>query len=273
MKKINLIIIIVFLLILNTIKAQNTDTLRLYYEINSYTLTRNQQTQIDSFFSKTKQLKITKISIKGYTDYLGSDAYNLILSGKRATTVADYIKSKSISTNEAQKQGKGKLPPFVGESKEGIQANRMVEIVVNYTQKLAEKSTELKKISSLKIGEQMILKNVNFHPGSHQPLKEAQPALRELLITLKENPTMEIEIQGHICCSPPDQDGFDYQTGQQNLSVERAKYVYTYLTLNGIDKERLSYVGFGGKIHLVQNEVTEEDKIQNRRVEIKIIKK
>jgi outer membrane protein OmpA-like peptidoglycan-associated protein len=67
-------------------------------------------------------------------------------------------------------------------------------------------------------------------------------------------------------------DGLDWDTGEEKLSVNRARVVYDYLIKSGIDSTRLSYAGFGSGRKLVK-EVTERDRMLNRRVEMKIIKK
>jgi outer membrane protein OmpA-like peptidoglycan-associated protein len=54
--------------------------------------------------------------------------------------------------------------------------------------------------------------------------------------------------------------------------VNRAKAVYDFLVKKGIDAKRLTYKGFGSSKKLVE-EVTEIDRITNRRVEIKIVNK
>jgi outer membrane protein OmpA-like peptidoglycan-associated protein len=68
------------------------------------------------------------------------------------------------------------------------------------------------------------------------------------------------------------EDGLDADTGQKNLSVMRAKYVFDSLVRSGIHPDRLSYKGFGGSIPLVE-EVDEHTRQMNRRVEILIVAK
>jgi outer membrane protein OmpA-like peptidoglycan-associated protein len=97
-------------------------------------------------------------------------------------------------------------------------------------------------------------------------------ALDNLYYSLNAYPHLEIEIHGYICCTNNNEDGLDLGTGTPNLSENRAKAVYDFLIQMGISPQRLSYKGFGSSKKLVQ-EVTEEDRITNRRVEIKIVKK
>lgn len=70
-------------------------------------------------------------------------------------------------------------------------------------------------------------------------------------------------IQGHICCQVTDEYG---------ISTLRAKAVYDYLISYGITPGRLSYKGYGSTQPLYQlPESDEEQRVANRRVEIKVV--
>ncbi len=73
-----------------------------------------------------------KILIVGYTDNIGSDAYNLRLSLQRAQSVADYlIYVEGIDKNRIKIEGKGKANPIADNStEEGRAQNRRVEIKI-----------------------------------------------------------------------------------------------------------------------------------------------
>ena len=68
-------------------------------------------------------------------------------------------------------------------------------------------------------------------------------------------------------------EGLDIDTNRRDLSVARAKNIYEYLIHKGIDESRLHYRGFGSSRKLVVPEITEEDKTQNRRVEIMVVER
>ena len=51
--------------------------------------------------------------ITGYTDRLGSDAYNQKLSERRAAAVKTYLSGKGIEANRLTAQGKGETNPIV----------------------------------------------------------------------------------------------------------------------------------------------------------------
>lgn len=133
-----------------------------------------------------------------------------------------------------------------------------------------EVTDQLKKSS---VGESLVIRGINFDFGYHTILKKDMPALQAVLSALKEIPTLKLEIQGHVCCWPIGQEGFDKDTKEYNLSYNRAKAVYDYLVSNGIAADRLTYNGYGMKKPLVWPEKNKKDEYRNRRVEFKIVSK
>ncbi len=125
--------------------------------------------------------------------------------------------------------------------------------------------------SSVAVGSTIPLRDVNFYPGRHIPLPVSNLILDELARAMKANRRLRIQIEGHICCLPDGIDGADLGTMQPNLSVQRAKYVYDYLVRLGIAKRRMSYAGFGASGKLYPREENEEQRAENRRVEIRIL--
>lgn len=124
------------------------------------------------------------------------------------------------------------------------------------------------------VGEKLLLSDLNFRPGSHYLRPSSIPSLRKLIDVLEANPSLKIEVIGHICCHPDysvHPDGFDREAGNHKLSFNRANNIKEYLVKNGIDASRLSATGMGARQRLVFPEETDEDRITNRRVEIKII--
>ncbi len=73
-----------------------------------------------------------KLQIMGYTDSVGSDAYNQTLSDKRAEAVRDFLVSNGVSMNNVAAQGMGKADPVADNSTaQGRQLNRRVEMIVS----------------------------------------------------------------------------------------------------------------------------------------------
>ncbi len=129
------------------------------------------------------------------------------------------------------------------------------------------------KLKNSKIGESLVLRGINFDNGYHKILKKDMPSLEAVLAAMKEIPTLKIEIQGHVCCWPLGEEGFDRDTKEYSLSYNRAKAVYDYLIANGVTADRLTFAGYGMKHPLVYPEKNKNDEYKNRRVEFKIVSK
>lgn len=133
-------------------------------------------------------------------------------------------------------------------------------------------------LPTLKENKTYKLKNILFYPDSDEVLPQSLPTLKMLSAILTIHTKMTIRIEGHV---NPIGDGKTHY--EMDLSERRATTVYNYLVKNGIKKERLSTIGFGGKYPLfICNEIffkpyppeyykQEEKAQQNRRVEIRII--
>lgn len=73
----------------------------------------------------------TSITITGYTDNVGGDAYNQTLSEGRARSVGAYLISQGISPNRIFTQGMGKRSPIASNaSPQGRAMNRRVLITL-----------------------------------------------------------------------------------------------------------------------------------------------
>lgn len=133
----------------------------------------------------------------------------------------------------------------------------------------------LEVIKHAKVGESFVLHTIYFVEGRHVFVKEAATPLNAVLQVMKSRPTLELEIQGHVCCTDSlMEDALDFDTHRFDLSLERAQAVAEYLAKNGIAKERVQLqAGFGSRKRLVYPEKSTADRNRNRRVEFKIVKK
>jgi OOP family OmpA-OmpF porin len=60
-----------------------------------------------------KHPAIELVLVTGHTDRIGSDAYNLKLSDRRAAAVKDYLIAQGVNANRMQAAGKGETEPVV----------------------------------------------------------------------------------------------------------------------------------------------------------------
>jgi outer membrane protein OmpA-like peptidoglycan-associated protein len=71
-------------------------------------------------------------AIEGFTDNVGSDAYNQDLSQRRAETVKRYLVGQGVETARLSSAGRGEEAPVADNaSAEGRQQNRRVEVIIS----------------------------------------------------------------------------------------------------------------------------------------------
>jgi outer membrane protein OmpA-like peptidoglycan-associated protein len=276
MKKL-LLYLILFFCVFNS-KAQDSiittvDTLKVYFEIDSFDLDAKEKQLLDGFASIERD-SIGFVKLYAFCDYLGTKDYNLTLAKQRAEQVKSLFQTQGIETNIKSYPIGQQLAKSLSETK-GNSKNRRVDVFVEHHRVIKQVkpvNETSRKIQKLAVGDQFVVKGMNFIGGQHFLTEGSKPKLDKLYKALEENPNIHIEIQGHICCQEKG-DGTDHHTGLQNLSVARAQYVYDKLIEMGIDAERLSYKGFGASKKLYPEERTTFQQQQNRRVEILITKK
>jgi outer membrane protein OmpA-like peptidoglycan-associated protein len=117
----------------------------------------------------------------------------------------------------------------------------------------------------IEIGQVVRLNNIFFEFGKATLKPESYEELDRVVKLLTENPTMEIDLAGHT-------DNVGTDEANQQLSEDRSKAVYDYLTTKGILASRLSTKGFGETKAIATND-SEDGRAQNRRVEFTIRKK
>lgn len=272
----------------------NSDTTRVYFRLDNPRPEPEALRRIDSLLYTDVINSSQELLIIGYADHLGTNAYNEALSEERADHVRDYLQSMGIpEKNITLVTGKGEVPRDV-ELPDGYAADRRVDIViltgktkppvVVHKQKVIHpKKTESRDAVRLNImtdfdsiqfapGQLFVLDKIFFHTGRHVVVDESLPEMQRLYEVLDENPTLVINIEGHVCCVHPSVDALDLDTGELKLSVNRAKFIYEYLVKRGIESRRLSYEGFGKKRPLKPLEFTQEDQDMNKRVEIRVLK-
>lgn len=221
----------------------------------------NQQSILD--FNEWKSTsKISEVyQIEGYCDNVDTKNYNKKLAERRIESVVDLLKSSAINISKNVKKiavGKEFEQSAIQEE------NRKVIIYYKETASEKPKSELYEKIKNAKVGENIRLPNIYFYNNSARIVPKSQPVLYDLLCVLEENPNLKFEIQGHICCQN--------NTDLMDISTARAKAIYNFLIRNKINRNRMSYKGYGTSrpIHPIP-EKDENEANENRRVEIVIL--
>ena len=87
---------------------------------------------LDRLVAFMNENKNSKVNLSGYTDNIGTEAYNLKLSDRRWTSVKDYTLKKGVDGSRVSGQGFGETKPIAdNKTAEGRAKNRRVEIKVN----------------------------------------------------------------------------------------------------------------------------------------------
>lgn len=269
-----------------------------YFDSNQFQLKTTENQKLQKWILDNPKVKI--VGIHGYTDEDGSIGYNDTLAQKRVQTLYEGVKDKLAIRDDFKTRSFGKLHQqsvnkadnrrvtiFYLLEKDLPRENEILGIVEEkpipkpkpkrpYPDIIEVRNPDgslsqieldrafMERVDQAEPGEKLKLENMNFHLNTFAIVKESRGKLYELLLVMQQNQDISIDIQGHICCMTHDRN---------NLSGQRAKAIWQFLTMNGIDKSRLSYKGFGVSQPLFEiPEKNEEERAANRRVEIEIIK-
>jgi OOP family OmpA-OmpF porin len=112
------------------------------------------------------------------------------------------------------------------------------------------------------VQKKIVLRGVNFDFNKANIRADAAGILREAASILKENPSLQVSVEGHT-------DAIGSEQYNLKLSLRRATAVKQYLVKEGVPDSRLSVRGFG-KTQPVASNDTEDGRAQNRRVELKV---
>jgi outer membrane protein OmpA-like peptidoglycan-associated protein len=268
-----------------------------FFESNKFVLKKEELSKLDKWLLANKDVKI--VGVYGFCDEEGSVGYNDTLAKKRIDYVFNTIKDKIKIREDFKTRNFGELhtsspiksenrkvtlyfilpKDFVNEEK--IISSKQVGIVEKkkpkvkfpdiYVYENPDGSTVdikidtvfMKKISLANVGEKLKLESMNFFVDTFAIMPQSRSVMFELLTVMQTCPDLKIQIQGHICCVKND---------IRDLSTQRAKAICKFLEYNGIEKSRMTFVGFGSSKPLyVLPEKTEAEREANRRVEIEII--
>jgi outer membrane protein OmpA-like peptidoglycan-associated protein len=102
-----------------------------FFDTNSTTLSPDATTTVSDAANVAKSMPSSKVTVIGYTDTVGSVAYNKALSLKRANAVKDALVGSGVTAQSITVNGDGEQGLLVQTPDQMKQAkNRRVQIVV-----------------------------------------------------------------------------------------------------------------------------------------------
>ena len=268
----------------------------IYFDSNKYELTPLETSKLNQWISLNPKVKI--VGIHGFCDEDGSSSFNDTLAKNRINFVYTFIKNKIAIRDDFKTRSFGelhrlskikaenrKVTLFYIEANDLSRENEILGIkeepiqlpkaVIKYPEKLVFDNPDgskseykldvdfMQKMTEAGVGQKLKLENLNFIINTYIVVPQSKGKMYELLLVMKNNPNLKIEIQGHLCCMPTD---------RLDLSTQRAKAVNNFLVANGINEERITFKGFGSTQPIyVLPEKDEAQRSANRRVEILIV--
>lgn len=277
--------------------ANSQSQFSVFFDSNKFNLAKKELANLQNFIVKNPTIKI--IGASGFCDEDGSTFANDTLAKRRINTVFNIIKMKLKFRDDFKTRSFGELhnlskikaknrkvtlfyiepkdfareDDILGIKKAEIKAIIKSEII--FPEKLTFRNIDgtisempldqafMKEVNEAKKGEILNIRNLNFIINTFIVVAPSRPRMYELLTVMQLNPTLKIQIQGHLCCNIAD---------KKDLSGQRAKAIYNFLVANEISKSRMSHIGFGGTKTLFPiPENSETERAANRRVEILIL--
>lgn len=262
-------------------QTKKPDSLQLFFDSAKFSITEEHKTQLQTFFKDIKLDEVLQIRIKGYTDFIGNHVYNNKLSKKRAKATYAYV-TNNYQFKAIAQQGLGELDDEITEAtiEGGNSKHRKVDLILSYEKpkevyvSLTRKQRYLSQLPKLTVGEKLRIQYTNFHISTANITNASKEDIEGIIKILKAYPKLKVSIEGHVCCG----DKEEYKSKIANeenlvLSTERAKNIYNTLIKKGIKANRLSYKGYGFTRPLDFPESTIQIQKENRRIELKVLKK
>jgi len=260
------------------------DTLILHFRFNRSAIEpAYDSVELNQYFNSPdfNRKYIDSVYITGYTDTVGTAAYNQRLSVGRAFAASQWLDAELANTTrhptrthipQLDIEGRGKAHTL----QYSDSANRRAEIILFYTDNtstttapqtpppdtataaLRRDSTQPSAVISLPI---------NFIVDTPVPTDATRLILPGYVARLRQYATKRMEIDGFCNSLSPLRGPTDPLF---ILSVNRAKFMYDYLIEAGFDPARLTYKGMGNASPINPDPTTRAEMDANMRVEIKI---
>lgn len=278
-------ILVIFVFVSSTVLSQ-TKVKSFYFMTNQVEPTLYSQNQFVLLKTSFEKGNIEIHEINAFTDSTGSRKSNDSLAIKRLTYFTQQLSlSPSVKQNAYALERPYALDRSINHRRVDIfytissQANVPInEIAANedgHIEVITEIDTlsnehlindpeivlpsNLNEFENSLITMKPLVLDIQFVEGKSQLLESSQKEVKKLADFLNENPKVNAEIRGHVCCG-----------NNMTISKMRAKTVYKRLIKLGVKKDRLSYVGRSNLEPIIFPEKTNADRQKNRRVDVRL---
>ena len=114
----------------------------LLFDYDSDVLRTDARQNLSSLASSLDKYPNTNILVVGHTDSVGTDAYNMSLSQRRAASAVNYLVSQGVDRTRIRSAGRGETEPVApNATSEGRQQNRRVEVAIYANDALKTQAT------------------------------------------------------------------------------------------------------------------------------------
>lgn len=102
------------------------------FDFNKYEVKNKVKGSLNTLAKALEENPDIRIKIDGYTDFIGSEGYNLDLSVKRAKSIKNYLVDRGVKTSNISIEGYGKQNPIANNATAAGRAkNRRVEFIIS----------------------------------------------------------------------------------------------------------------------------------------------
>jgi OOP family OmpA-OmpF porin len=237
--------------------AQYCSILDIQYEINQDEIQPEEKEKLAVVGTFLNKYPDTSGVIEGHADNVGSDKDNMKLSQRRADAVVNYLEENfHIAPSRLKAVGYGETHPLASnDTQEGKRTNRSIDAVIAC-------ATDIEGLEPV-AGRITMAMEMEFDTNKADIRPQYHDELLKVAHFMTMHPKVTASVEGH---TSNQQGGTAKQ--DMELSQQRAKHVVDYLVENfGIDRSRLSAVGFGQTRRFAYN-TSAEGQQENRRVNI-----